>query len=380
MHAQTGKRVVLLVDEYDKPIVDVLANPELARANREFLSGLFSVIKACDASIQFSLLAGVSRFSKVNLFSGLNNLRDITLDPNYASVCGISEEDLGTVFASELADLDRDRIRHWYNGYNWRGQDRLYNPFGLLLLLDTREFRPYWFESGTPTFLVDMLLDRGISTAELEGLTSSDELLSAFDVEGISTQALLFQTGYLTIKKEFTRGEFPSLGLGYPNHEVQQSLIRSLLQLQCRPGGRWSVEATQVERCLAQVDMAGLRERLHAFYSSLPNQWYSSRRMARYEGFYAAVFYAYFASAGLDIAVEESSNLGRIDMVATHGRNVYLFEFKVIENEGEGAAMTQLRNRGYANKYRGQGLAIHLVAVEFSSEARNIVSLEFESV
>ena len=153
LHQTAGERVVVLIDEYDKPILDALGEPDIARANRDFLRGLYGVIKTCDAHVRFTLLTGVSKFSKVNLFSGLNNLSDITLDPRFATICGYTEGDLDTVFAPELEGLDREQVREWYNGYHWEGGERVYNPFDILLLLDRREYRAWWFETGTPTFL-----------------------------------------------------------------------------------------------------------------------------------------------------------------------------------------------------------------------------------
>ena len=164
LRERSGRRVVVLVDEYDKPILDALGTPEIARANRSFLCGLYSVIKSCDAHIEFTLLTGVSKFAKVSIFSGLNNLMDITLDPHYSAICGYTEQDLDEVFAPELPGLDRDEVRHWYNGYSWRGEGKVYNPFDILLLFRQREFKAHWFETGSPKFLIDTLLRRGVPT------------------------------------------------------------------------------------------------------------------------------------------------------------------------------------------------------------------------
>ena len=163
LHRQTGQRVAVLVDEYDKPILDVLEQPQAARTNRDYLRGLYGVIKDSDAHVRFTFLTGISKFSKVNLFSQLNNLTDITLDPAYSSICGYTEDDLEAVFAPELGGLDRERVRDWYNGYSWRGAEKVYNPFDVLLLLRRREFEAHWFETGTPAFLVDMLFERRMS-------------------------------------------------------------------------------------------------------------------------------------------------------------------------------------------------------------------------
>ena len=157
----------------------------MARANRRFLRGLYTVIKAADAHLEFTLLTGVSKFSKVSLLSGLNNLLDITLDPRYAAICGYTDEDLNTVFAPELPGLPRDDIRRWYNGYSWLGkeEEKVYNPFDILLLFDSRLFRAHWFETGSPKFLIDTLRRRGVSSVDLDGMTTSEALLSAFDVD-----------------------------------------------------------------------------------------------------------------------------------------------------------------------------------------------------
>ncbi len=177
-----GQRVVVLVDEYDKPILDNLTDPEMARDLRDGLRNLYSVIKDNEAHIRFAFLTGVSKFSKVSIFSGLNNLKDITVDARYSALCGYTEQDVETVFAPELEGLDRAEIRRWYNGYNWMGE-AVYNPFDLLLLFDAREFRTWWFETGTPTFLVDLLTQRGYFTPNLAQLYATEALLSAFDVE-----------------------------------------------------------------------------------------------------------------------------------------------------------------------------------------------------
>ena len=232
LHAHAGQRVVVLVDEYDKPILDALENPQVARANRDYLRGLYGVIKDSDAHVRFTFLTGISKFSKVNLFSQLNNLTDITLDPAYSSICGYTEHDLEAVFAPELAGLDRERVREWYNGYGWLGSEKVYNPYDVLLLLRRRKFAAHWFETGTPAFLVDTLFERRVSSVSLGAMLSTEDLLSAFDVGGrsaadhISTEALLFQTGYLTITAEEELGGKALYRLDYPNREVRQSLNR----------------------------------------------------------------------------------------------------------------------------------------------------------
>ena len=378
LHQRAGRPVAILVDEYDKPILDALDAPEVARANRDFLRGLYAVVKDCDAHIRFSFITGVSKFSKVSLFSGLNNLTDITLEPDYSAICGYTEVDLDTVFAPELGGLDRDQVRDWYNGYSWRGEEKVYNPFDILLLFRKREFAAHWFETGTPTFLVDTLFRRRVSSLALDGMVSSAELLSTFDVDDMPTEALLFQTGYLTIERPEPRGGRMFYRLGYPNLEVRQSLNRSLLNRMTGDASRPEAHSVRLYDLLLVNDFTGLAALFEAFFASIPYEWYTNNDIASYEGFYASVFYSYFAALGLDVVVEDSSNHGRLDMAVRFNDNVYLFEFKVVELAPEGAAIAQLKAKGYADKYRDRGEPIHLIGVEFSKEARNLAAFDVE--
>ena len=257
LHERSGQRAAVLVDEYDKPILDVLEHKETARANRGYLRGLYATIKTCDAHVEFTLLTGVSKFSMASVLSGgLNNLIDITLDRRYSAICGYTEADLDTVFAPELAGLDRNRIRDWYNGYNWLGEERVYNPFDILLLFDERTFAAHWFETGTPAFLIDTLIERGVATPALDEMLAGADLLSAFDVDEMEPAALLFQTGYLTIRDvEDDDGE-PLYRLGYPNREVRQSLNHHLLRALGAAGQ--AADRGRLRRLLAARDFAGL--------------------------------------------------------------------------------------------------------------------------
>ena len=369
---------MVLVDEYDKPILDALDTPEVARANRDFLRGLYAVIKDCDAHIRFSFITGVSKFSKVSLFSGLNNLTDITLDPRYSAICGYTEADLDTVFAPELPGLDRNAIREWYNGYGWLGEEKVYNPFDILLLFDRRKFGAWWFETGTPAFLVETLFKRRVSALALDEMVGGEDLLSTFDVDDIATEALLFQTGYLTIAGEEDLGGNVLYRLGYPNREVRQSLNERLLRYLVRDASRQTANSIRLYRLLKANDFAGMKELFHAFFASIPYEWYTNNDIARFEGYCASVFYSYFAGLGLDVTVEDSTSHGRLDMAVRFNANVYLFEFKVVELAGEGAAMAQLKERRYAEKYRGAGEPVHLIGVEFSRDTRNVAAFAVE--
>ena len=404
LHRQTGQRVAVLVDEYDKPILDALANPEMAVANRDFLRGFYGMIKSSDAHVRFTFVTGVSKFTKVSrprhfrgsflggrmgwasgeaegaaggaLFSDLNNLTDITLDPVYSSICGYTEDDLDAVFAPELDGVDREQVRDWYNGYSWLGTEKVYNPYDVLLFLRRRKFAAHWFETGTPAFLVDKLFERCVSSVSLDGMLGTEDLLSAFDVNKIGTEALLFQTGYLTIIAEERLGGAALYRLGYPNREVRESLNRVLLRHLVQDTAQQTANSIRLAHLLEAHDCAGMKELFHTFFASIPYQWYTGNHIADYEGFYASVFYSYFAALGYDIAVEESSSHGRLDMAVRTAGHVYLFEFKVAEMAPPGSALAQLRERRYADKYRAAGDPIHLIGVEFSRDTRNITAFE----
>ena len=378
LHERTARRVVVLVDEYDKPILDALDVPEVARANRDYLRGLYSTIKFADAHIKFTFLTGVSKFSKVSLFSGLNNLTDITLNPRYSAICGYTDADLDSVFAPELAGLDRQTVREWYNGYDWRGKDKVYNPFDILLLFFNREFDAYWFETGTPSFLIRTLAERRIASPSLDGMLGSNALLSKFDIDDMATEALLFQTGYLTITGTEDLGGSLLYRLGYPNREVRQSLNESLLGAMLPDSVRHVEQGVRLRRLLAKNDFDGLDALFRAFFSGIPHDWHRKNDIANYEGYYASVFYSHFAAAGLDVAVEDSTSHGRLDMAVRFQGSVYLFEFKVVELAPEGAAMDQLKDRRYADKYRASEQPIWLVGVEFSRETRNLAAFDVE--
>ncbi|MEB3330798.1 MAG: AAA family ATPase, partial [Candidatus Sericytochromatia bacterium] len=376
LHARTGQRVVVLVDEYDKPILDNLTEPDVARVMRDGLRDLYSVLKDADAHLRFVFITGVSKFSKVSLFSGLNNLNDITLSPEYSALCGYTEQDVDTVFAPELAGLDRERIRRWYNGYNWRGE-AVYNPFDLLLLFRNREFRPYWFETGTPTFLVEHLARHRFFTPDLASLRTSHALLSSFDVDHIEPEALLWQAGYLTIHAVEERRPGQVLyTLGYPNTEVELALNEALLP-SLGPVAQVVVHTRdRLQDALEAGDAAGIEAALRALFASIPHDWYRNSPLAGYEGHYVSVFYSYVTALGYDVRVEDATNKGRIDLALRLEDRVYLFEFKVVEQVPDGRALAQLQAKGYAEKYRAPGVPVTLVGIEFSREQRNVVGFE----
>jgi len=371
----SGQSVVILVDEYDKPILDALADRETARVNRNALRDFYSVIKDNDAYVRFAFLTGVSKFSKAGIFSGLNNLLDITVDARWSALCGYTEADLYAVFAPEMEGVDRDKVRRWYDGYNWTGE-RVYNPFDILLFFAKQTFAPYWFETGTPTFLVDLLLERGVFTPALDQIIASEDLLSVFDVDTMRVEALLFQTGYLTVDRVEDMAGSRYFHLAYPNREVYQSLNICLAAGFMGDASRENAARVVLYRKLQSNDFPALEAHFQALFAAIPFDWHRKNEIARYEGYYASVFYSHFAALGLDIRVEDATSRGRVDMTVFFEGRVYIFEFKVVDQEPEGRAMDQLVARDYAAKYRSRGEPVYLIAVEFNREQRTVVGFE----
>ena len=383
LHKSTGKRVVVLIDEYDKPILDVLGDPEQARANRDYLRGFYGVIKGSAEHVRFVFVTGISMFSKVSLFSGLNNLENISLNPSFAAICGYTDEDLDTVFAPELPELDREEIRSWYNGYHWLGGEKVYNPFDILLLFRSRKFKSHWFETGSPGFLFQVMLEQGVSPLDLENRMAEEDLLSSFDVGEIDADALLFQTGYLTIAGEERRDDRTFYRLDYPNKEVRLSLNNSLLRYVAGRRGEVRERGGNLCRLLAENDFDAFADKLRAFFAGVPYQWQTGPELARYEAWYAGMLYACFRTIGVDLRVEESSSHGRSDMVLLHGGQVFIMEFKMAEgNEAAEAALdraiSQIRDRGYAGRYKDRGEPIHLVGAVFDRGERNLLAIRSE--
>ncbi|WP_337954084.1 AAA family ATPase [Hydrogenobaculum sp. Y04AAS1] len=226
LYEKYNQKVVVLIDEYDKPILDVIEDIEKARRNRDILKKFFEILKPSDPYLKLVFLTGVSRFSKVSIFSGLNQLNDITIDPSFATVCGYTQSELESVFHDRLKDFDKEKIKQWYNGYSWLGES-VYNPFDILLLFSEKRFRAFWFETATPTFLIKMFMKNRYYIPKLDNLEVGDEILSNLDVDNIRVENLLFQLGYLTIK-EFLEEDGVYI-LSYPNLEVRKSLNNAFL-------------------------------------------------------------------------------------------------------------------------------------------------------
>ncbi len=385
LHHQTGRQVVVLVDEYDKPILDTLETKTLVRANRDYLRGLYGVIKGCARYVRFVFVTGISMYSKVSLFSGLNNLDDISLDLKYNTICGYTDADLDAVFAPELSDLDREDIREWYNGYrwSWRSEEKVYNPFDVLLLFKEQEFKPHWYRTGTPGFLRNLMEKGVLNTLDLENLGLYETELSNFDVERVNINALLFQCGYLTIADRQVRGSRVYYALKYPNHEVRLSLNEELVEVVTGKLTEASDRGEELIRLLQANDFDGFAAEMRSFYANVPYEWYSSSEVSRYEAFYASLLFACFIANGVEVSAEQSSAEGRADLVVHTGGETFVLEFKVaaVGEKVESKvveALAQMRGKNYALPHQSRGRKVHLLAVVFSRKERNLAALRAE--
>lgn len=372
----TGKHVVILVDEYDKPILDNLEKPDLALGLRDLLRDFYGAIKPLDVHLRFVFLTGVSKFSKTGIFSGLNNLKDITLDRRYSSICGYTESDVREMFGSLMAAYDSDLVASWYNGYSWAGES-VYNPFDILLFLDEGTIRPYWFETGTPGFLVKILAETPRSLPELDTLITGEELLGSFQIDDIKPETLLFQAGYLTIKDVTHIGEKAFYRLGFPNLEVKSAFSSLMLEVLTKNSGT-SIIQRNLDRVMSTGDADNLREVFYSFFASIPHEWYRKNQLSGFEGYYASVVYAYFASLGYQVIAEDTTNRGRIDLTVITKNSIWVFEFKVQSSDGNKgkSPLAQIQEKRYAEKYRADGRPVVEVGVVFDPETRNIVSWE----
>ena len=381
LEASNGK-VVILIDEYDKPILDNITDIELAAKMRQRLRNFYSVIKAQDVNLKFVILTGVSKFSKISLFSELNNLKDITLDARYADICGYNQTELETTFKEHLecGGVDRELLRKWYNGYNFAGSDeqKVYNPFDILLFIDGGyRYQNYWFETATPTFLVRMFEKNNYFVPNLENILITDKQLSTFDVDNMPISNLLFQTGYLTIKEITTIGTQFAYCLTYPNLEVKASLNDSLLEI----GGIAELKNSNVAK-LSQILLNNQFEKLQQIFSShfasIPHDWYRNNNIDNYEGFYASVVYSYFAALGYDLIAEDITNQGSIDLTIIMPNKILIIEFKLAKYGSAKEAIEQITANNYPQKYLTQNKPIHLIGMSFDSSTRNLGDIKIE--
>ncbi len=369
-----GKQVVILVDEYDKPILDNIET-EISAEAREVLRVFYSAIKTSDQYIRFAMLTGVSKFSKLSLFSGLNNLHDITLNKSFSTITGYTHQDLLDHFGEHLDGVDIDDVRRWYNGYNFLGEP-IYNPFDILLFLSNScTFSNYWWNTGSPSFLIKMLKTGRYYLPDLENITVGEETLNAFDVDRIDIVALLWQTGYLTFDREIRLANFISYKLKVPNIEVQNSLNALFLDYLTNLSGEARSKQLLTVQALLNGDVSNVESSIRSLFASIPYNNYVNNTIASYEGYYASVMFVFLASLGFTIIAEDTTNRGRIDLTLKVPGRTYIIEFKV--DMPSESAMHQIRTKKYYEKYQSEGVEICLIGIHFSSTEKNIASLEW---
>ena len=366
------KRVVLLIDEYDKPIIDYLDNIPQAKAHQKILKSFYSIIKDSDDYIRFLLITGVSKFSKVSIFSELNNLFDITIDRHFASLTGITQEELQTQFEPHLAETGHflgmnreellDKIKEWYNGYSWDGKVFVYNPFSVLSFFQKSDFQNFWFSTGTPTFLIQQLTAKNfyqIGESEVGQVA-----FESFDIENIDPYSLLFQTGYLTIKSVEPFGLYL---LDYPNREVKDSMLQYLV------AGFNHGSYTQTTPIVLHLRSAFLKNDLskviriiNGLFKSIPSHIFIKEK----EAYYHSVVFLVFQYLGQFIDAEVNTSDGRIDAVVQTDTHVYVIEFKL--DDSADAALAQIQQKGYAAKYKNADKEVWALGINFSSESKSV--------
>ena len=372
-----GQKVVILVDEYDKPVIDIITNKVIAAENKEILGDFYSAIKDSDQYVKFAMLTGVSKFSQMSLFSKLNNLEDITIDDEYGTITGYTQHDLETTFKEHLVGVDMDKVKRWYNGYNYLSEP-IYNPYDILIYISKKcNFSNYWWESGNPSFLIEILKISNFYLPKLDNLIVGKETLNAFDVERIDLIALLWQTGYLTFDKEIIEGDFLSYKMKIPNLEVKQSLNTLFLnylvddKIQVNPIGLKAVNA------LSNNKVDKLITVLKSLFASIAYNNFTKNELEKHEGYYASLMYTFLSSLGFDSHAEDPTSIGRIDLTLKTYSSIYIFEFKVDKKED---AIKQIKEKKYYEKYLSDGKDIFLVGINFDSKDRNIADFKWEKV
>ena len=388
-HEKTGRQVVVLIDEYDKPLLDTLDKSELNGTYRDILRAFFSVIKSSDRYLRFAFLTGVTRFSKVSVFSGLNNLRDISLLSDFAGICGITEQELEANFAPEIETLGNELgetrdatlaiLKKRYDGYLFaRKGENVYNPFSLLNVFASRELSDYWYATGTPTFLVEYLKAAHYNIPDLEGNVRLDESdLEANRTDSRNPLPILFQAGYLTIKEYQTM--FNVYRLGFPNDEVRYGFMKNLLDGFAPTLYGAGVAASDFARDMLEGKVDEFMTRMRSILSGIPYSTVSSEEMvALRERDYQVSVYLIFSLMGQFVQTEVHNSVGRADCVV-HTRDViYVFEFKLWSKGTPQEALAQIKANGYDTPFRASGKRVVLIGVSFDEQKRTIGAWEAE--
>jgi len=378
LHGKTGRHVVILIDEYDKPLIDHLGKGvkalEIAKANRDILKYFLGVLKGGEVSsaLRFVFITGVSKFSRVSIFSELNNLNDITMNRKYADMLGYTQNEMETCFTAHIEQFAGEcgqrpeqikaTLARQYDGYRFSEKDiRVYNPFSVLRALDEMAFKNYWFETGTPTFLVNLLKDNEWYLPKIEGMQATEAVFSTYELENLKPEALLFQTGYVTIKDVFQR----LYSFDYPNQEVKTAFLEILFHSYTkglRNGSRFVLLAGY----LHQEDFEQFFETVTAIFASIPYTLETKRD----EAYFHTLFYFMVCASGVDVRSEVLTCDGRIDLVAEFNDKVFIIEFKC--NQSAEAGIRQIRENGYDQKFKSGGKQIILMGINFDTEKRNV--------
>jgi len=386
MFKKYGKKVVILIDEYDKPILDRLTDIETAEANRDVLRGFYGVLKSMDPYLRFTFITGVTKFTKTSIFSGLNNLRDITMSKNYSNICGVTIEDLSSCFDEHIAKLSsldafmgersiHDEILTWYDGYSWDGLNRVINPFSLLNFFAEERFYSFWYASGTPKFLISLIKEKPSSFLALRNLEISEKTLDNFDITNMSIVPLLFQTGYLTVSEKRYRGVSESLLMEMPNLEVKEAFNLNIVAAFTESDDDVAETAYwRIKESLKVGDLQAVLSTLRALFASIPYQLHVNK-----EAYYHSIFLAIMNILGFDMEAEVSTAWGRIDAALELEDKVYVMEFKyedcppgVSPDEKQelfkkalDGGMEQICDRKYAQKFEGIGKTVHKAIFAF---------------
>ena len=371
----TGHTVAVLIDEYDKPLLQAIGNEPLQQEYRNTLKAFYGVLKSCDRYIRFAMLTGVTKFGKVSVFSDLNNLMDISLSSRFANICGITQKELQEDFAEDIRmlaqanDMTEEQaameLKQWYDGYHFTEKgDDIYNPFSLLNTFAELKFGSYWFETGTPTFLVELLKMNRYNLSRLTSEVAMAESLSGIDTLEENPVPILYQSGYLTIKG-YDR-EFQSYILGFPNNEVEEGFTKFLLPRYATiPSGNPAFELMSFVKDVRAGKTEDFMKRLQGFFADTPYE------LARdLELHYQNVMFIVFKLLGFYTQAEYHTSEGRIDLVVKTADYIYVMEFKLDGTAEE--AIRQIEEKHYAKPFEADGRKIYRIGVNFSNRLRGI--------
>jgi len=379
---KAGEKAVVIIDEYDKPLLETMTDRDLHIAIRNELRGFYGVLKSSDEYLRFVFLTGVTKFSHISVFSDLNQLVDLTLNPQYADICGLTEEEVMVDFEPEIAEVlektGRERetylenLRSYYNGYRFsRKPLKVYNPFGLLNhFYNHGDFMPYWYETGTPNFLIQLMSKQKIDIANLDKMKIKYEAFRKYDIENMDALPILYQSGYLTITSYDEDDN--SFTVDYPNLEVRASFSKSLLeQFLKTPNGKSNALIDKLPGALRSGNIEEAIDALRQFLAAVPYDIIKES-----ENYYETAVHLIFSMLGLNCRSEVRIASGRIDTIVETKNFVYCFEFKIDKTADE--ALAQIDSKDYLSPWTGSGKKLFKVGVNFDSEQRNIGEWKFK--